>query len=113
MKIKGVILVWNVLLWNFNRDEVIKYNIFSNSSLFVQDLHKEIRQKRVTNYNELRDYISHWSKYNYWSKAEYEIAISGLHSKNDTYEKIDIDYQVQMNLDRITEYVNEKCKLGF
>ena len=113
MKIKGVTLVWNVLLWSFNKDEIIKYNIFSNSYLFVKDLHKEIRQKRVTNYNELRDYISHWSKYNYWSKAEYEIAISGLHSKEGIYEKIDIDYQIQMNLDRITEYVMKECRIEF
>lgn len=111
MRVKGVNLEWYVLSYDFNNDRIVPYNIFYSS--FIENLHKEVIKKKVTNYKELKEYISHWSKYHYWSKAEYEIIVSGLHSKEDSEEKLDVDYQVQMNLDRITEYVNEKCKLGY
>lgn len=111
MRVKGVNLEWYVLSHDFNNDEIIPYNIFYSS--FIKNLHEEIRKKKVTNYKELKEYISHWSKYNYWSKSEYEIIVSGLHSKEDKEEKIDVDWQIQMNLDRITEYVIRECKIKF
>lgn len=111
MKVKGVKLKWNVMAHDFNKDKIVPYNIFFES--FPEEIRKEIQKKRITNYEELKEYISHWSKYHYWSRAEHEIIVSGLHSKGDKEEKIDVDWQVQMNLDRITEYVIRECKIEF
>ena len=111
MRIKGINLEWYVIAHDFNSDKIVPYNIFYNS--FVENVHKEIRKKKITNYNELKEYIYHWSKYHYWSKVEHEIVVSGLCSKQDKEEKIDVDWQIQMNLDRITEYVINKCKINF
>ena len=111
MRIKGVKLEWYVMAHDFNNDKIVPYNIFYNS--FPELIHKEIKKKKINNYNELKEYISNWSKYNYWCKAEHEIIVAGLISKGDKEEKIDVDWQIQMNLDRITEYVNNECRLGF
>jgi len=111
MKVKGVKLKWNVMAHDFNKDKIVPYNIFFES--FPEEIRKEIQRKRITNYEELKEYISHWSKYHYWSRAEHEIIVSGLHSKEDKEEKIDVDWQIQMNLNRITEYVIRECKIEF
>lgn len=111
MRIKGVKLEWYVIWHDFNKDKIVPYNIFYDS--FIELLHKEISRKKIKNYNELKEYISHWSKVNYWSKAEHEIIVAGLISKNDIEEKLDVNWQIQMNLDRITEYIINKCKIDF
>ena len=43
----------------------------------------------------------------YWSKSEWEILVSDLHLHTPKHkiEKIDIYYQLEPNLDRITEYM--------
>ena len=46
----------------------------------------------------------------YWSRAEYEIMVSGLFD-TDKPEKIDVWYQIEMNLDNIAEYLITKLKL--
>lgn len=97
---------WNVLYFDFNRDKIDNYNILRES--LVEDINK----KNPKNLLELREVIDKWAKYNYWSKAEYEIAVGGLFSKNlKEFEKIDIYRQIKMNLDRITEYVNNKLQI--
>ena len=40
----------------------------------------------------------------YMSRAEYEILVSGLFDKDDA-EKIDVWYQLEMNIDAIVEYI--------
>ena len=51
-----------------------------------------------------------WARYYYWSRTEHEILVGGLF-KNCKLEKIDIFRQIEMNLDRITEYVNKELKI--
>ena len=52
--------------------------------------------------------------YYYWCKSEFEIEVGGLFAKHQKeFEKIDIYRQIEMNLDRITEYVNKELRLNF
>jgi hypothetical protein len=48
--------------------------------------------------------------YHYWSKCEAEMFVSGF-GRNDEPEKVDIWQQIEMNLDRIVDYVNIQCDL--
>ena len=99
-------LEWNVLMQDFNSGKIKNCNIFGNDFIL------EIQSAEIKTYLELREYIDKWAKYHYWSKTEYEIAVGGLFSKYpDEFEKIDIYRQIRMNLDRITEYVNNKLQI--
>lgn len=112
MKVKNANLKWNVLMCDFNSGKIRNYNIFGQS--FVDELHKKVLKKDVNCYDELREFIKRWAMYHYWCKSEFEIAVGGLFSKHpEEFEKIDIYRQIEMNLDRITEYVNKELRLSF
>jgi len=112
MKVKNANLKWYVLNYDFNANKIINYNIFGNG--FIEQLHKEVLKKRVTTFGELKEYIKKWAMYYYWSRSEFEIAVGGLCIKEvKELEKIDIYRQVEMNLNRISEYVNSELRLNF
>lgn len=102
-------LEWKVLNSDFNKDKIIEYNVFNKE--LENDIKKAVKDKMILNYAELKSYIQKKFRYQYWSRAEYEILVSGLFSKNT--EKIDIYRQLEINLDRITEYVNNTLELNF
>jgi hypothetical protein len=113
MKVKNIKPVWNVMCWDFNREKIEIYNILSNQ--FLQELHKEIvKKKTITNYNELKERMRRRFLHDYWSKSECEILVGGLFSKSfSQFQKIDMYYQIMLNLDRIVEYVINICKIEF
>lgn len=112
MKVKNARLEWNVLIEDFNSREIRVYNIFS--SRFIEELHKEVLKKKITTFEQLKEYIKGWAMYHYWCKSEFEIAVGGLFVKDiSELEKIDVYKQIAMNLDRITEYINNELKLNF
>ena len=103
-------LEWNVLIYDFNSRKIKFYNIFRND--FILEIRNKSKSKKIKTYLELKEYINNWAKYHYWSKIEYEIAVGGLFSEYpDDFEKMDIYRQIAMNLDRITEYVNNKLQI--
>ena len=57
----------------------------------------------------LKKLILNWSRRKYWCKSEYEILVGDLSCKAS--EKIDAFRQIEMNIDRITEYVNKELDL--
>lgn len=115
MKVKNVQLIWNVLYWNTNKNKIDNYNIFNND--FKNDLYKKIKTKKITNYNELKEYVKSWAMYYYWSKTECEMAIGPLWPNKledlDKFEKIDMYRQIEMNLDRIIEYIINTMEIKF
>ena len=108
MKIKNVNLKWNVLYHDFNKDEIKPCNIFWNG--FPEEIAKEIRSKKINNRKELKERLQRIFMSCYWCRSEYEILVSGLFTKVDS-TKIDIYYQIEMNLDLITDYVIYKMDL--
>lgn len=111
MRIKNKKLVWNVLLHDFNSDKIITYNVFSDE--FKENLYKEYRKKKINNKLELKEYIKSKMMYRYWSRCEYEIAVGGIHSKHpENFEKIDVYYQLEMNLDHIVDYINDYLEMN-
>ena len=109
MKIKNVDLEWYVLRWDSTTKKVVNYNILYD---IIEDLHREVKAKRVYNKSILREYLKTELMYRYWSKSECEMAVGGLFSIHpDEFEKIDMWRQIEPNLNNIVEYVNIKCNL--
>lgn len=80
---------------------------------FIDGLYKEYKKKKITNIHELQEFINSYFKYYYWTRCEFEIHIGHFPDSVEELEKIDAYRQVKMNLERITEYINDKLKLNF
>lgn len=110
MKVNNVKLEWNVLFHDFNKDEIIPYNIFYGD--FPVELSKYLKKQKTYKYEDIKEYMNKWALYNYWCKSEYEILVSGLHTKAKDF-KIDVYTQIKMNIDRITEYVIKEMDIKY
>lgn len=110
MRIKRVNLEWNVLLHDFNKDEIRNYNIFSESS--PERIAKLIKRYNICNYDDFKERMKIVFMAQYWSRTEYEIIVSGF-CKNAKEYKIDVWRQIEMNLDRILEYIMREMKIEF
>ena len=106
---KKVDLKWNVLIHDFNGDKIVSYNVLNNDYL-IDSLKKAIKKEEVVSYGDVKEFLSRKFKAQYWSRAEYEILVSGLFDRSEA-EKIDVWYQLEMNIDNITEYVITKLNL--
>lgn len=102
MKIKNVKLEWNVLLFDFNKQKIVPYNIFSTFT--SQDIADRIKRDNITDYNSLKESIEIMFRAVFWSRVEYEVLVNGIHSKVEPF-KIDVWEQIKINLDRILEYI--------
>lgn len=112
MKVKNVKLEWNVLMWDSNNKKVVNYNVLGQE--LIEELHQKIvKKKTITNYEQLKENIKSWCMYYYWSKCEREILISGWFAEEDEFEKIDAWRQIEMNLDRMCEYIMRELKIDF
>ena len=112
MKIKNVKLEWNVLMADSNK-KIVNYNVLDNE--LVERLHKEIvKKKTITNYEQLKENVKRWCMYYYWSKCECEIIVGDMFAEYpDEYEKIDAWRQIEMNLDRMCEYIMRTLRIDF
>ena len=112
MKVKNVKLEWYVLMWDSNAKKVINYNVLRNE--LIERLHKEIVQKKtITNYEQMKENIKRWCMYYYWSKCEREIEVGYMFADRKDFKKIDAWGQIEMNLDRMCEYIIRECKIEF
>lgn len=112
MKLKSVKLEWNVLYSDFNSKKIMKYNIFNEK--IKENIYKEIKNKKIKSYDELKQYVENWARYHYWSKVECELAMGNLFGKYpDDFEKIDMFKQIEINLDRIIEYIINTMEIKF
>lgn len=83
----------------------------------IRDYHIESVKKLIkknASYDEIKKDLDSWFMHDYWSKCEYEVIVSNW-TGYDFERKIDVYYQIQPNLDRITEYMireiaPRKCK---
>lgn len=106
---RKVDLEWNVILVDLNDGKIRNYNVLYN---YNEEIYNEYKKGKIKTLENLRQYLKLILQRQYWSRCEYEIAVGGLSSKYpEEYEKIDAFRQIEMNLDRITEYVNWKMQL--
>lgn len=104
-------LEWNVLVYDFNKKQVKPFNIFNSDfvkslSIYLNNLNTPI------NLEDIKTYIDKWARYNYWSRTEFEINISDMFSQCQSV-KVDVYYQIKMNIDRILDYVVKELKIRY
>lgn len=109
MKIKNSNMKWYVLYHDFNTKKVTNYDVMCGIAEFVSI---KIKKGEIHDLASLKEALRREFMYHYWSKAEFEMTVSGLSERDfANAEKIDIWRQLEPNLDIITEYVNIKCDL--
>ena len=103
-------LKWNVLFEDSNTRQIHTYNVLAGS--FYDNLRKAIKKYKIKNRSQLKEYLTGEFMYHYWCKSEFEIAVGGLFVKDiSELEKIDVWYQLEMNLDNIVDYLISKMNL--
>ena len=106
---KDVKLQWFAMRWDFNKKCVESCNVLAG---LLEPLKREVKSGSIYNKSILREWLKTELMYNYWSKTEQEMLVTGLH-ENNNWEKIDVWKQIEPNLDKITEYINRTCDLKF
>lgn len=96
---------WNVYYHDFNRNEIITFNIFRHYR-FTEDVKKLIKDTMIDK-AKFTERLRSELMYNFWSKCEYEVVIVPFvgRDRKETGIKIDIYEQVMLNWDRFVDYV--------
>lgn len=123
---------FNVIVYNINSKEFEPYNIIP---YLVSCYNKKKNKPKI--FDEFKEFVKNESMYQWWSRCEYEIILSPwpyITSPSERYdkkgeddieawkehwkkhlkecEKIDVHYQVMMNLDVITNLLMEVIENG-
>lgn len=111
MKTKNKKLEWYTLNWDFNSNKLYKFNIFISTDKFIEFLKRKMTKKEIQTKEDLKKMILQYCR-DFWSRREYEIEVNDLGNKPEDAVKIDVFFQVEMNIDRITDYVNTELEIG-
>jgi len=105
-------LKWYAFYQDMNDNKLVYTNVLSQD--LVEDILKRTKHKirHIGCYDELKEAIKSYLMWRYWCRSEYEVIVSNWGGR-EMEEKIDIWYQLEPNLDRITEYVMKELKLSF
>ena len=91
---------FNVIVEDINRNEFVAYDVMP----YLRNCYKELKKKeRPTDIAEMRKFVKSQSQYMWWSRSEYEIVLKSWVSSYTKEEKIDIYWQVLLNLDVIAQ----------
>ena len=100
---------WYVLNYDFNKKQIIKFNIFNNIKFYsgVKEL--------LEDYIDIDDFVSGLTsllRYCFWCKREYEISVGDAFENDlDKYVKLDIFEQVIPNVKVLAYYIiNYQCE---
>lgn len=115
-KMKNKNLEWYAFRYDWNKQDLERTNVLGQR--FAENILKRIKRNKVDNYNDLKEEIRLELSYYYRSRAEHEVLVTDLFPRNyEEFEKksikIDIYYQLEPNLDRITEYVIRELQIDF
>ena len=109
---------FNVLLWDFNRDELEYYDVLP----YLRDRYEERKKrskkvgknKEVSKFwkvpetlDEFKEFVKDESMHQFWARCEYEMICHGWPvRKND--HKLDVHEQIMMNLDVIARIMHDE-----
>lgn len=95
---------WYVLISDFNKKEIIPYNIFNNGK-FVDGI-KELLEKGIGEYSTFVEDLTKLCRYCFWCKAEYEVMIGDLFEEDvNKYKKVDVFTQIEPNMELLADYI--------
>lgn len=95
---------WYVLIEDFNKREIVPYNIF-NSSKFSDGIAK-LLSEGINGYDKFVEDLKNLCRYCFWCKAEYEVMIGGLFVENiNELKKVDVYTQLEPNIELLADYI--------
>lgn len=100
---------WYVLNDNFNRKEIVPFNIFNN--ITVNQRTNKLCSRYKTHKMSFEDFTEQLRRIimcEEWSRCEYEILVNGMFSDEDRVQKIDCYAQALPNIKIIAKYVLEE-----
>lgn len=101
---------FNVLLWDFNSDQLVHYDVLPYFRRCLEENSKRKNyKKKVDTPEDLKKFVESESHYRYWSRCEYEMICHGWPAGKNDY-KIDVHEQVEMNIDTIVDILWEEIK---
>ena len=95
---KKNIIPFYVINFEFNSKKFEKYDVMP---YLVNCYNKAKNDKRPVSFDEFKKFVEDNSMYMYWARCEYEVILSDW-PNNSTRKKIDIHWQIMMNLDTVT-----------
>lgn len=108
---------YNVITWNFNRDNIDTYDIMP---YLLRKFEEDIKRKKnyiffkdnkiPETFEDYKYFVASASKYQFWARCEYEVIITGWPIQKNQ-RKIDVWYQIEQNLDIVTKVFMENIKL--
>lgn len=117
MKIKNVKLEWYAFYYDWNKKSLVQCNILGD--WFKDEIIKRLKSKReyykTDTYAEFKNQVRSLLMYRYWSRCEYEVLVRDLSEYKEGCDefKIDVWYQLELNLDRICEYIIRELNLKY
>lgn len=96
---------FNVIIYDPNSKEFKPYDVIKPLVEWYKETKKDHRP--VTR-EEFRKFIQDRSMYQWWSRCEYELILQDW-PPSGVKKKIDIHWQVVMNIDIITRIVMDEC----
>ena len=92
-----------VITWDFNKDQIERYNIMDYLINCYKATKKSKKLKTPETFEECKKFILDKSMYMYWSRCEYECIVHCWPVKKNEH-KLDVYEQIEMNIDVITKH---------
>ena len=91
---------FNVIYEDINKKEFVAYDVLPYLRDCYNGAKKSERPKDIT---EMRLFVKKWSQYMWWSRSEYELILKPWICDDDKERKIDIHWQLMLNLGIISQ----------
>lgn len=105
---------FNVLLWNFNRDELEYYDVLPYLRNRYKECVKKSKKYKDSDYwkvpktlEEFKKFIKRESQYQFWARCEYEMICYGWPVQKNDY-KLDVHEQIMMNIDIVAQILYDE-----
>lgn len=95
---------FNVIAEDFNKKEFVSYDVIP---YLVEAYKKTNPRNRPKTFEEFKKFVEVESRFQWWSRCEYEIVLKSWPNENHS-KKIDIFDQIKMNIDLISELIMEE-----
>ena len=114
---KKKLSVFNVINWDFNRDNIEHYDVLPHFRRCFERRKKDSKKKGVDpndkyfkvpkTFEDFKEFVKDESLTQFWARCEYETIVHGWPTGKRDY-KLDVHEQVMMNLDVIANILFEE-----
>lgn len=97
---------FNVIAYDVNGREFEPYDVMPH---LMNRYASTVKSRKPVTFDEFKNFVKSEGMHQWWSRCEYEVILSDW-PPSGKEEKIDVWWQIEMNLDLITEILMENVK---